>query len=421
MRVAIVSTYRPRHCGIAVFSFDLRAALLDADSSLSVEIVSIVRGRKRQHPPEVLTTIRQDISHDYAAAALELARQDIDVVLIEHEYGIFGGDAGNFVLNLANELTVPFVVTLHTVLADPDPLQAAALRALCERATLVMVFTETARRMVVEQGLADAELVRVVPHGAPDELTAAAWSDGRGRPTTRKLDLSRLSLPIGLTCLDGRTVLSTFGLISSAKGLELAIQALPPIVAVHPEVVYLIAGETHPDVIQKDGESYRLGLERLVAELGLQDHVIFVDHFLSIEELATLLARTDLYITPYRSRDQIVSGALTFAVAAGCPVVSTPYFYAEDLLSSGAGVLVPFGDSAKLAAAVLELLGSPDKLAAARAGARRVGAELSWASVGKATLEVLTEAAQLAPKRLVRRRDTNLVRVRPSSAGRRSR
>jgi glycosyltransferase involved in cell wall biosynthesis len=391
---------------------------LESDSSVSVNVVSIVRGTRRTHPPEVLTTIRQDVAGDYAKAAAELEGL-VDVVLIEHEYGIFGGDSGDYVLDLANELKVPFVVTLHTVLADPAPGQAATLRALCERAALVMVFTETARRMVVEQGLADAEQVRVVPHGAPDVLSAAAWADRpsmlangsrvhtngsdktNGSAKTNGSDktngsakLRVPSVPLGMTCLDGRVVLSTFGLISASKGLELAIRALPSIVAAHPEVIYLIAGQTHPDVIQHDGESYRLGLERLVAELGLQDHVVFLDRFLSTEELAALLARTDLYLTPYRSRDQIVSGALTFAVAAGCPVVSTPYFYAEDLLSSGAGVLVPFGDSSKLAAAVLELLGSRKKMAAARAGARRVGAELSWASVGKVTLEVLSEAAQ---------------------------
>jgi glycosyltransferase involved in cell wall biosynthesis len=392
MRVAIVSTYQPRPCGIAVFSSDLRAALEEADSSLAVEIVSIVRDDPHSHPPEVVATIRQDVASDYAAAASELAQRDVDVVLIEHEYGIFGGDNGKFVLNLANELTLPMVVTLHTVLASPPAGKAATLRALCRRATLVMVFTETARRMVVDQGLAEFERIRVVPHGAPDILTAAAWSDNPGVIGDR--DLAGQSEGLGLPSLADRTVLSTFGLISDSKGLELAIRALPAITAVHPEVVYLIAGQTHPEVIHKEGESYRLGLQRLVHDLDLYDHVCFIDRFLTIDELALLLARTDLYLTPYRSPDQIVSGALTYAVAAGCPVVSTPYFYAEDLLSSGAGVLVPFGDSSKLAAAVLDLLGSPAKLGGARAAARRVGADLTWASVGKGTLELLSEAAR---------------------------
>jgi glycosyltransferase involved in cell wall biosynthesis len=385
MRVAIVSTYRPRPCGIAVFSSDLRDALLEADSSLFVEIVSIVRD-DQSHPPEVVATIHQDVAGDYAAAASELNRRDVDVVVIEHEYGIFGGDSGRYVLELANELTVPMVVTLHTVLENPNPDRADILRTLCERAALVMVFTETARRMVVDQGLVDADRVRVVPHGAPDELTQAAWSDGVADHITS----SSLQLP----SLAGRTVLSTFGLISESKGLELAIRALPKITAAHPEVIYLIAGQTHPEVINKEGESYRHSLQRLVHDLDLCDHVCFIDRFLTIDELALLLARTDLYLTPYRSKDQIVSGALTFAVAAGCPVVSTPYFYAEDLLSSGAGVLVPFGASARLAAAVLDLLDSPVKLRTAQSEARRVGADLPWASVGKATLELLSEAAR---------------------------
>jgi glycosyltransferase involved in cell wall biosynthesis len=386
MRVAIVSTYQPRHCGIAVFSGDLRAALLEADSSLAVDIVSISRGdNSRSHPPEVVATIRREVASDYRAAAEELGRANVDVVLIEHEYGIFGGNDGHFVLELANQLTVPMVVTLHTVLANPPAERAKTMRALCQRAALIMVFTETARRMLGEQGLAEPERVRVVPHGAPDELTQAAWADG--------VDEDIASSSLQLPSLAGRTVLSTFGLISDSKGLELAIRALPSIVASHPEVLYLIAGQTHPEVIHKEGESYRLGLQQLVHDLDLCDHVWFIDRFLSIDELAMLLARTDLYLTPYRSRDQIVSGALTFAVAAGCPVVSTPYFYAEDLLSSGAGRLVPSGDSSELAAAALDLLGSRAKMKAARAEARRVGADLTWSSVGKTTLELLSEVA----------------------------
>src|SRR5215203_1341905 len=387
MRVAIVSTYQPRHCGLAVFSGDLRAALLEADSSLAVDIVSISRGdNSRSHPPEVVATIRQEVASDYRAAAEEWGRANVDVVLIEHEYGIFGGNDGHFVLELANQLTVPMVVTLHTVLANPPAERARTMRALCQRAALIMVFTETARRMLGEQGLAEPERVRVVPHGAPDELTQAAWADG--------VDEDIASSSLQLPSLAGRTVLSTFGLISDSKGLELAIRALPSIGASHPEVLYLIAGQTHPEVIHKEGESYRLGLHQLVHDLDLCDHVWFIDRFLSIDELAMLLARTDLYLTPYRSRDQIVSGALTFAVAAGCPVVSTPYFYAEDLLSSGAGRLVPSGDSSELAAAALDLLGSRAKMKAARAEARRVGADLTWSSVGKTTLELLSEVAQ---------------------------
>ena len=384
MRLALVSTYQPRACGIAVFSGDLRQALLDVDSSLEVDVVSIVRGGPATHPPEVVTTIRQDLRSDYPAAAAELERRGTDVVLIEHEYGIFGGEAGEYVLALTEQLRIPVVVTLHTVLTEPSPRQAATLTALCRRAALVMVFTETARQMVVAQGVVAAERVRVVPHGAPDILNAMAGArPGSSELASTAPELTGAATDLGLARLTDRTVLSTFGLIGASKGLELVIRALPPVVAARPDVLYLIAGQTHPEIVKNEGESYRLGLERLVRDLGLTDHVAFVDRFLTVDELAVLLARTDLYVTPYRGFDQIVSGALTFAVAAGCPVVSTPYRYAENLLGSGAGVLVPFGDVDRLSAAVLELLQTPGLLAAARTAFADPEAEISMAEISR--------------------------------------
>ncbi len=387
MRVAVVTTYPPRPCGIGMFSHDLREALVEADPTVPIEIVSIVRDSKQAAAPEVVASIRQDVRSDYAAVAADLTSRGTDVVLIEHEYGIFGGDAGAFVVSLAEELEQPLVVTLHTVLSEPSERQADTLRALCDRATLVTVFTETARRMVVDAGIVAPERVRVLPHGAPKVLVDAHAGEAPPEHISQ----------VALERLEGRTVLSTFGLISAGKGIELAIAALPAIVAAHPEVLYLVAGQTHPEVVKHEGESYRLGLERQVRELGLTEHVHFLDRFFTEAELAVLLASTDLYLTPYRSREQIVSGALTFAVAAGCPVVSTPYYYAEDLLASGAGVLVPFDDPAAMSAAVLALLDHPDDLARARDEARRVGSGLAWTRIAATTLEVLAEAAELGP------------------------
>ncbi len=364
--------------------------MLAVDPSVAVDVVSIVRDPVRGDPPEVVSLIRQDVRSDYAAAARLLTSRGTDAVVIEHEYGIFGGECGEFVLSLAEEVEQPLVVTLHTVLSTPSVRQAEVLRALCHRASLVTVFTETARRMVVDARLVPPERIRVLPHGAPSVLLGARSG----------ADVADEHLPRpALERLEGRTVLSTFGLISAGKGLELAISALPAIVAAHPEVLYLIAGQTHPEVVKHEGESYRLCLERLVRDLGLTEHVHFLDRFLTEAELAVLLGSTDLYLTPYRSREQIVSGALTFAVAAGCPVVSTPYYYAEDLLSSGAGVLVPFEDPAALTDAVLDLLDHPDKLEGAGAEARRVGAALVWPSVAAATIGVLNEAVALGPVR----------------------
>ena len=203
---------------------------------------------------------------------------------------------------------------------------------------------------------------------------------------------------VGIT-LDERFVLSTFGLISAGKGLETVIEALPAIVDRHPDLSYVIAGRTHPDVARREGERYRLSLERAVLDLGLEDHVEFDDRFLSVDEIADLLAATDVFVTPYRQQEQISSGALTFGLAAGCGVVSTPYWYARDMLSSGAGTLVPFDDPGAVAAAVCRYIEEPESLAAARAEARRIGEQLAWPAVATATADVLREAVEIAPRK----------------------
>ena len=393
MRIAIVSTYPPRPCGIGTFSRDLRSALLEVDPALDIDVVSIVRDHHASPEPEVLSVIRQDVRADYVAVPALLDGRGTDVVLIEPEYGIFGGEAGSYVLSLVQELHQPFVVTLHTVLSQPTQRQAEVLGELCHRAALVTVFTETARRMVVDSGVAPAGRVRVVPHGAPTillpHLSGTTETDGQGADGE--------SHQRTMAHLEGRTVLSTFGLISAGKGIETAIEALAEIVPLHPDVLYLVAGQTHPEVVKEEGERYRLSLERLVRDRGLERNVQFLDRFLSMEELAFLLSSTDLYLTPYRSREQIVSGALTFAIVAGCPVVSTPYFYAEDLLASGAGVLVPFDDPTGFAKGILQLLDNPVQLATAAAEARRIGAGLAWPSVGALTVDVLRNAQGIGP------------------------
>jgi glycosyltransferase involved in cell wall biosynthesis len=390
MRVGVVSTYPPRACGIGTFSRDLREALLGADGVSAVDLVAIVREDDVDEAAEVVTRIHQDQRGDYAAAARVLERRGDDVVVIQHEYGIFGGHEGVHILSLAAELRQPMVLTLHTVLSAPSVRQAETLRALCDRAALVCVFTETARRMILDARLVSPERVRVVPHGGPTELLPDPDAASRlARPPHRP------GSPESRTIGTDRLVLATFGLISPGKGIEMAIAAMPAIVARHPKALYVIAGQTHPEVAKLHGEEYRISLERLARDLDLADHVVFDDRFLNLEDLSSMLAATTIYLTPYRSREQIVSGALTFAIVAGCPTVSTPYFYAEDLLASGAGVLVPFDDPAALADAVIGLLDDPQRLERTRSEARRVGAELAWPEVGRQTADVLREAVAL--------------------------
>jgi glycosyltransferase involved in cell wall biosynthesis len=378
VRTAIVSTYPPRACGIGTFSADLRATLLGADGIARADLVAVVNEPSSPQRRGLLATIHQSVRGDYVRTARMLGRLDVDVVLLQHEYGIFGGRDGEYVVSFAEELAQPLVVTLHTVLSAPSPHQAEVLSALCAQAELVIVMTDTALRLVVESGVCSEEKVRVVPHGAPLRLTARSGGDAR---------------------TNERFQLSTFGLISPGKGLETAIEALPAMIERHPEIVYVIAGRTHPDVARREGERYRLMLERRVLELDLTDHVEFDDRFLSVDDLSDLLAATDVFVTPYRNREQIASGALTFAIAAGCGIVSTPYWYAQDMLESGAGTLVPFDDPAALADAVCTYADQPELLASARAEARRIGSSLAWPSVAKATASVLKEAYALAPRR----------------------
>ncbi len=377
MRTAIVSTYPPRACGIGTFAADVRGTLLGVPDVDGVDLVAVVNEPSSPQRRGLLATIAQAVRGDYVRTARMLGRLDVDVVLLQHEYGIFGGRDGEYVLSFARELAQPLVATLHTVLSKPTRHQTEVLTELCSEAELVIVMTETAKQLLVECGACPVGKVRVVPHGAPARITARAAARPAGDPFQ----------------------LSTFGLISPGKGLETAIEALPSILDRHPDVVYVIAGRTHPDVARREGERYRLMLQRRVLELGLDDNVEFDDRFLSIDDLGDLLAATDVFVTPYRSQEQAASGALTFAIAAGCGVVSTPYWYAQDMLASGAGRLVPFDDPAAVADAVCAYIDEPETLVTARAEARRIGATLAWPSVAEATAVVLREALALAPRR----------------------
>jgi len=384
VRTAIFSTYPPRACGIGTFAFDVRTSLLATRGVESVGVVAIVDEASSPQRHDVFATVSQAVRGDYVRAARLLGRLDIDVVLLQHEYGIFGGADGEYVLSFARELARPLVLTLHTVLSEPTDHQRDVLTALCEEAERVIVMTETARELLLRVNGCAADKIRVVQHGAPALL---------GRQNTNGSAPSR-----GLDRLRSRFVLSTFGLISPGKGIETAIAALPGIVERHPEVLYLIAGRTHPEVARLKGEQYRLLLERRALDLGVADHVEFDDRFLSVPELADLLHATDVFLTPYRNREQIASGALTFAIAAGCASISTPYLFAQDMLATGAGKLVPFDDAAAIESAVCDFIGSPDSLAAARTEARRIGAGLAWPAIAVETAVVLQEAALARPR-----------------------
>jgi glycosyltransferase involved in cell wall biosynthesis len=373
-RLAIVSTYAPRRCGIATFSQDLTTALAEAAPDVDVEICALDRDGL-EYPAEVSTVIEQDSHPSYRRAAARLADSGVDAVVIEHEYGIFGGHDGAWITSFAAELVrrgVPYLVTLHTVLSEPTWSQATTLNRLCRDAAAVTVFTETARTLIVRTGIAPPDRIVYVPHGAPEPVTNFDASHEIGAEVRQTLD--------GLA---GRRLLSTFGLISPGKGLQTAIEALGLIAEEHPDAAYLIAGSTHPEIVRTSGEDYREELIQAAKEAGVADRVAFLDSFLTENEIGAILAQTEIFCTPYRSREQISSGALTFAVAGGKPVVSTAYHYAVDMLGDGAGITVPPEDAESFAGALRALLGDEERLTAASRAAAERGADLHWDAVAK--------------------------------------
>lgn len=407
-KVVFVSTYPPRHCGIATFTRDLGHALAEVAPDLAPTVCAVDRDGL-DYGPDVASVLRQDEYDDYRQAAAEIADAGAGVVVIEHEYGIFGGPDGAWITRFADELydrDVPFMVTLHTVLSQPSAGQAATLRRLCRRACAVSVFTETAKRLAVATGIAPADRVVVVPHGAPTVLR-----QGFGAIPAESTDAFWEARPEVVELLaesSGKRLVSTFGLISPGKGLETAVKAVAAVADEHPQVRYVIAGSTHPEVAKEHGEGYRQGLVDLVAELGVEEQVRFLDFFLTDGEIALLLGRTEVFLTPYRSREQISSGVLTFAVAAGCPVVSTSYFYAQDLLASGAGVLVENGDDDDFAQALRGLLADAEQLAAVRLAATEIGRTLGWPSVASRFAEILRGAIRRYEVLVVRQRALQL-------------
>ncbi len=371
-RLGIVSTYLPRQCGLATYTADLREALGIATDDLQTVVVAIDRDG-HEYGDEVVVTINQDQIEDYTAAADALRRAGVHAVLIQHEYGIFGGPDGSHIVRLAQALTdcgIPYLVTLHTVLSRPSTGQAAALHDLCAGAARVTVFTETARQVAIRTGIAAGHQLVVLPHGAPAAMRCAP------DPATLRPELRAL-----LTQLQGKPTLTTFGLLSTGKGIDIAIDALAEVVRAHPTTQYVVAGATHPEVKRLEGEGYREQLHAAVARLGLTGNVHFVDAFLALDELAALLHASTLFVTPYRSPEQICSGALTFALGAGLPAVSSDYSYAADMLAGGAGRVVPCGDRDALAAEITGLLGDTRALARAKAVAQTSAGWLQWPTV----------------------------------------
>lgn len=359
-RVAVVGTYVPRKCGIATFTSDLVEQLGRYHGELKVDVHALVDANDPLEYDGVAREIVQDDAEGYRRAAQAINDSGADVVWLQHEYGIFGGECGEMVCDFVDRIAAPIILTLHTVLAEPGDKQREILAHLLSRAAQVMVMSEHSADLLTRLYGTGRERLTVIPHGAPD------------RPFGRQ---DQFKAQLGLS---DRPVLMTFGLLGPGKGIETVIEALPAIVDHHPDVVYRIVGATHPNLVAEHGESYREGLQDLAAQLGVADRIEWVDRYLDTPELLDQLEACDIYLTPYPNLHQSTSGTLSYAVALGKAVVSTPYIHARELLGGGVGQLFEPGSPQAVAEAVNGLLDRPEALLAMQRRAYEKGRETIW-------------------------------------------
>jgi len=360
-RIAVIGNYLPRHCGIATFTTDLCEAIAAEYGSarlLALPVNDTEQGY--DYPARVRWSLAQDDLTSYQQAAEFLNFNNIDMVCLQHEYGIFGGPAGSHILHLLRALKMPLVTTLHTVLREPNPDQLMVMEQIAELSDRLIVMSELSSQFLQEIFKVPGSKIDIVPHGVPDLpfLDPNFYKDRFG--------------------VEGKAVLLTFGLLSPNKGIENVIQAMPQILSKHKNVVYMVAGATHPHILRREGDKYRTYLQALAKEVGVESQVIFHDRFVSPEEMVEFIGAADIYITPYRHEAQVVSGTLAYALGAGKAIISTPYWHAIELLDDQRGALVPFQDPNAIAQKTIELLGTPAIRHAMRKRAYLFSREMVW-------------------------------------------
>jgi glycosyltransferase involved in cell wall biosynthesis len=382
--MAFVGTYPPRRCGIATFTHDLTEAVTSHNGDAAPMVLAMTDpGGEYVYPAEVAHEIRQGSKGDYARAAELVSYSDVRVALVQHEYGIFGGDDGSYVLDFLAPLRVPSIATLHTVLKQPSASQRSVVQQMAARCARLVVMSQVAKDLLAKSYGVSGPSIEIIPHGIP---------------ALQPIDQQALKARFGVA---GRRMLLTFGLLSANKGIETTIRALPALIAQFPDVVYFVVGATHPVVLARDGEAYRTLLEREAESLGVRDHVVFRDQFVSRTELGHYLQAADIFVTPYLNEAQVTSGALSYAMGAGAAVVSTPYWHAQELLADGRGRLFPFGDHVALSRTLLQLFGSKSDLALARAGAIELTRSMQWPNVGRSYLELAGQTLKEAQPRRI--------------------
>jgi len=363
-KVAILGSHLPRLCGIATFTSDLTDSLQAEVNGIDCFVVAMNDvGRRHAYRERVRFEISEGEVASYRRAADFLNVNSVDLLCLQHEYGIFGGKAGGHVLALLRELRMPIVTTLHTILAKPTPAQRAVMDELVQLSSRLVVMSQHGAALLRDVHQVKDSKIDLIPHGIP-----SVPFDGRSKV---------------LLGVEGQSVILTFGLLSPDKGIEYAIDAMPSILARFPQTVYIVLGATHPHVKERSGETYRLMLENRAKRLGVESKVLFRNRFVSIVELREFLAAADIYVTPYLKAEQITSGTLAYAVGSGKAVISTPYWYAEELLAEGRGILVPWRDPGAIAKNVIDLLSNDTERLALQRRAASYGTEMAWPSVAR--------------------------------------
>jgi glycosyltransferase involved in cell wall biosynthesis len=365
-RIAVVGNYLPRHCGIATFTTDLCDAIhaeYGTTELLALPVNDTAQGYT--YPARVRFEISEDNLASYRQAADFLNFSNIDLVCLQHEFGIFGGRAGAHILELLRRLRMPFATTLHTVLRDPNPDQRDVMEEIATLSDRLIVMSQHSADILQEAFHVPIDKIDLIPHGIPDLpfTDPSFYKDGFGT--------------------EGKDVLLTFGLLSPNKGIENVIKALPSILSRHSNVVYMVAGATHPHILRREGDKYRLYLQNLAKDLGVADHVIFRNRFVSPQEMVELIGAADIYVTPYKHKAQVVSGTLAYALSAGKAIISTPYLHAIELLDEDRGTLVPFDDPQAIAAKTLELLDNGTAMHAMRKRAYLFARDMVWNRVAQ--------------------------------------
>jgi len=385
MKIAFIGTYAPRQCGIGSFTQHLFQSTGDGSGTSGNFVVAINDpGSTYMYPPEVKFIIDQDDHGTYLKAAEFINQNQVDVCVVQHEFGIFGGQNGIFILTLLHSLEVSVMATFHTVLNKPSYNQLAVMKEITRVAGKLIVMAHKAAEILRQTYGVPSEKIELVPHGVPPI----------------RYDRTAARLELGL---ETKRVLLTFGFLGRNKGIETAICALPRVVAKYPDVVYVVLGKTHPNVVKHAGEEYRLFLHRLVKKLGLEDHVVFLNQYASEDDLFKYLAASDIYLTPYLGEAQITSGTLSYAVGVGSAVVSTPYWHAAELLAEGRGELFNFADEEQLTNLLVDLLAHPDKLEALRDKAGEYGKTITWPKTGARYHELTRDLMANVPKAILKK------------------